>query len=104
MIDFILNGEPVSVDVPDDMPLLWVLRDVLKLTGDQVRLRCRAVRLVHRAYRRGGGAFLRGCRPAVLPGPRSRPLRVSLLRVNCTRCRRHGSLSRCRSAGTVSPA
>jgi isoquinoline 1-oxidoreductase alpha subunit len=33
LIDFILNGEPVSVDAPDDMPLLWVLRDVLKLTG-----------------------------------------------------------------------
>ena len=33
MIEFILNGEPVSVDAPDDMPLLWVLRDVLKLTG-----------------------------------------------------------------------
>ena len=33
MIDFILNGEPISVDAPDDMPLLWVLRDVLKLTG-----------------------------------------------------------------------
>ena len=33
MIDFILNGEPISVDAPADMPLLWVLRDVLKLTG-----------------------------------------------------------------------
>jgi isoquinoline 1-oxidoreductase alpha subunit len=33
LIDFILNGEPVSVDAPADMPLLWVLRDVLKLTG-----------------------------------------------------------------------
>lgn len=33
MIDFVLNGKPVSVDAPDDMPLLWVLRDVLKLTG-----------------------------------------------------------------------
>jgi len=33
VIEFILNGEPVSVDAPDDMPLLWVLRDVLKLTG-----------------------------------------------------------------------
>jgi isoquinoline 1-oxidoreductase alpha subunit len=33
VIDFVLNGKPVSVDAPDDMPLLWVLRDVLKLTG-----------------------------------------------------------------------
>lgn len=30
---FELNGEPVEVDVPDGMPLLWVLRDVLGLTG-----------------------------------------------------------------------
>lgn len=28
-----VNGSPVSVDVPDDMPLLWVLRDVLDLKG-----------------------------------------------------------------------
>jgi isoquinoline 1-oxidoreductase subunit alpha len=29
----VVNGEPRSVDVPDDMPLLWVLRDVLGMTG-----------------------------------------------------------------------
>jgi isoquinoline 1-oxidoreductase subunit alpha len=28
-----INGEQRSVDVPADMPLLWVLRDVLGLTG-----------------------------------------------------------------------
>ncbi len=28
-----VNGTPRDVDVPDDMPLLWVIRDVLKLTG-----------------------------------------------------------------------
>ena len=33
MIDFQLNGEPTSVDAPDDMPVLWVLRDLLHLTG-----------------------------------------------------------------------
>ena len=33
MITFILNGAPVQVDAPDDMPLLWVLRDKLGLTG-----------------------------------------------------------------------
>ena len=30
---FKVNGKPVSVDVPDDMPLLWVLRDVLDQKG-----------------------------------------------------------------------
>jgi isoquinoline 1-oxidoreductase subunit alpha len=28
-----VNGESKSVDVPDEMPLLWVLRDVLGMTG-----------------------------------------------------------------------
>ena len=30
---FILNGSPVTVDVSDDVRLLWVLRDVLGVTG-----------------------------------------------------------------------
>jgi isoquinoline 1-oxidoreductase subunit alpha len=32
-ISFKVNGKPASVDVPADMPLLWVLRDVLDLKG-----------------------------------------------------------------------
>ena len=28
-----VNGSPASVDVPDDTPLLWVLREELGLTG-----------------------------------------------------------------------
>lgn len=31
--NFTVNGEDRQVDVPEDMPLLWVLRDELKLTG-----------------------------------------------------------------------
>ena len=30
---FVLNGETVSVDVADDVRLLWVLRDLLGVTG-----------------------------------------------------------------------
>jgi len=33
MQQFQLNGRPVQVDVEDDMPLLWVLRDELGHTG-----------------------------------------------------------------------
>ncbi len=33
MITLNVNGESRGVDVPPDMPLLWVLRDVLALTG-----------------------------------------------------------------------
>jgi aerobic-type carbon monoxide dehydrogenase small subunit (CoxS/CutS family) len=32
-VRFTLNGKPQTVDVPPDMPLLWVLRDTLSLTG-----------------------------------------------------------------------
>jgi aerobic-type carbon monoxide dehydrogenase small subunit (CoxS/CutS family) len=32
-ITFTLNGKAQSVDVSRDMPLLWVLRDTLKMTG-----------------------------------------------------------------------
>jgi isoquinoline 1-oxidoreductase alpha subunit len=33
MITLKINGERREVDVPPDMPLLWVLRDVLRMTG-----------------------------------------------------------------------
>ena len=33
MITLDINGKPRELDVPDDMPLLWTLRDVLNMTG-----------------------------------------------------------------------
>ena len=30
---FILNGKPLTVDVDDDVRLLWVIRDIVGLTG-----------------------------------------------------------------------
>src|SRR5262245_36771836 len=33
MTNLNVNGKPRDVDVPDDMPLLWILRDVLNMTG-----------------------------------------------------------------------
>ncbi len=33
MQTFILNGKPVTVDVNDDVRVLWVLRDLLGVTG-----------------------------------------------------------------------
>ena len=35
MLTLSINGADLQVDVPDDMPLLWVLRDVLGLTGSK---------------------------------------------------------------------
>ena len=33
MVAFNLNGKPVSVEADSNTPLLWVIRDQLKLTG-----------------------------------------------------------------------
>lgn len=33
MFSLLVNGQSYSVDAPDDMPLLWVLRDIIGLTG-----------------------------------------------------------------------
>ena len=33
MTTFVLNGRTVSVDSPDETPLLWVIRDEIGLTG-----------------------------------------------------------------------
>ncbi len=33
MPEFTINGEKHDVDVPSDMPLLWMLRDALGMTG-----------------------------------------------------------------------
>lgn len=57
-ISFTLNGQPKSVDVPGDMPLLWVLRDVLDLKGTKYGCgvgQCGACS-VH-----VGGALVRSC-------------------------------------------
>jgi isoquinoline 1-oxidoreductase subunit alpha len=33
MTNLLINGQSHQIDVPDDMPLLWVLRDVIGMTG-----------------------------------------------------------------------
>jgi len=33
MVSLTINGERHDLDVPDEMPLLWVIRDVVGLTG-----------------------------------------------------------------------
>src|SRR5262245_46880387 len=32
-VSFTLNGRAIQLNVPDDMPLLWVIRDVVGITG-----------------------------------------------------------------------
>src|ERR1700749_4107140 len=33
MVDFVLNGKKISLDVDADMPLLWAIRETAGLTG-----------------------------------------------------------------------
>jgi len=35
MIEFTLNGKPVSTDLPEDTPLLWAVRDGFQMTGSK---------------------------------------------------------------------
>jgi isoquinoline 1-oxidoreductase subunit alpha len=67
-ISFTVNGKATTVDVPGDMPLLWVLRDVLDLVGTKygcgtgacgactVHLRGRAVRACQTPVSNAAGA------------------------------------------------
>jgi isoquinoline 1-oxidoreductase alpha subunit len=52
-----ITGTPHEVDVDGDTTLLWLLRDVLGMTG--TKFGCgQAVRRLHRASRRQGGPLL----------------------------------------------
>ncbi|MDB5360502.1 MAG: (2Fe-2S)-binding protein, partial [Rhodospirillales bacterium] len=62
MFSLIINGETHEVDVPPDMPVLWVLRDVLGMIGTKFGCgiaQCGAC-TVHL-----GGAAVRSCLLAV---------------------------------------
>ena len=52
MIRFKVNGKEQTFDGDPDMPLLWYLRDVAELDGDEVRLRHGFVRRLHGAPER----------------------------------------------------
>ena len=51
---FILNGEKVTVDVEDDVRLLWVLRDMLGVHRPEVRLRHQRLQGLHQPRQRQG--------------------------------------------------
>ena len=52
-----VNGKTVTVDVPSEMPLLWVLRDVLNLKGTKYGCGSGSVPRLHGASRRHGRAL-----------------------------------------------
>ena len=91
---FILNGKPVSVDCPDDVRLLWVLRDLLGVTGPKYGCGLEVCKAC--TCHINGKAF-NPCSVPVARHPehatrsrRSRACRPPWART-CTRCRRPGS-------------
>ena len=102
MIEFKLNGETVRLDVEDDTPLLWALREKLELTG--TKFGC-GVGCVVRAPSMSTERPVRACRPRAAGrrasddddrGPRAK--------AGCTRCSRRGSKRTYRSAATARAA
>ena len=98
-----VNGQDHDVDVPEDMPLLWVLRDVLGLTG--TKFGCGMAQCGACTVHVGDGP----ARSCVLPGRRGRasapsPRSRACPRAASTRCSRPGSRRTSCSAATASPA
>ena len=103
MISLDVNGKRHDLDVSGDMPLLWVLRDNLGLTGTKFGCglgQCGAC-TVH-----VDGVATRSCitTVAAVGGQEGDDHRGIRRPTRATRCRRPGSPSRCRSAATASRA
>ena len=64
-VSFKVNGRARSVDVPADMPLLWVLRDELELKG--TKFGCGAAQCGACTVHLGSGANAAATRSCVLP-------------------------------------
>ena len=97
-----VNGVAHDVDADDEMPLLWVLRDLLGLTGTKYgcgEALCGAC-TVHL-----DGHAVRVVRDAGAPRRRSRRHddRGAVARRATIRCSARGSSSACRSAGSARP-
>ena len=61
-IQLMINGKSQSVDVPAEMPLLWVLRDTLGMTGTKFGCGMALCGACHRAHRWAGDAFVHHAR------------------------------------------
>ena len=92
------------VDAPADMPLLYVLRDLLGITGPKYGCGvgiCGAC--TSHVGRRGGATVHRAGRRRAAAS-RSRRSKGSRTATRCTRSSRHGSTRTSRSAASASPA
>ena len=103
MIKLNINGKAHQVDVEPEMPLLWVLRDVLDMKG--TKFGCGLAQCgsctVHL-----DGEPVRSCIVSRLGrrGQEDHDHRRPFAQRQPIRCRRPGSSTRCRSAATASRA
>ena len=102
MIQFTVNGKPASTDAPPTTPLLWVIREGLKLSG--TKFGCGAglcgACMVHIDGKR---AF--SCQTQVSEAAGKSITTIEGLSADRRiRCRRRGSPRRCRNAATVKAA
>ncbi len=62
MVSLVINGVSHHLDVPETMPLLWAIRDVVGLTGTKFGCGVSACGGMHGAPRRRGRALVFGAR------------------------------------------
>lgn len=92
--DLMINGRPYRSDLPEDVPLLWVLRDEAGLTG--TKFGC-GVAACGACTVHIDGEAVRACQVRLgARSPRSRGARRGL-----RLCNRRGSTIRCRNADTA---
>jgi hypothetical protein len=98
-----INGKGVQVDADPAMPLLWVLRDVLNMTG--TKFGC-GVAACGACTVRVDGQAVRSCVMPVsaVAGKKIRPSRRWARRQGRTACRRPGLPSRCPNAAIAKAA
>ena len=97
-----VNGKSTTVDVPPDMPLLWVLRDVLDLKG--TKFGCGVSQCGSCTVHVNGHAT-RSCMTKVADVAGAEITTIEGLSARAPiRCSAPGRKSTCRSAATASPA
>ena len=99
MVTLNINGHDHSVDVPNDTPLLWVIREHLQMTGTKFGCGAGLCGAVHL-----NGEAVRSCQTQVseASGKKITTIEGLDLKAN-TRCNAPGSPSKSRNAATANP-
>ena len=102
-VKFTLNGKSQTVDVVPQMPLLWVLRDSLGMTG--TKFGC-GMALCGACTVHINGQPTRSCitQVSTVAGKNVTTIEGLSAPITAIRCRKPGSRPTCRSAATASRA